>query len=1051
MSDFDKRFPPVPPVPPVPPPPVPPHRHYPHPKPFPHRHRKPMNHEADFAPMIMHPHIPHHFNFWCNKVIPLVYDDSLSYYEVLAKTVDYLNHVINDVKMGAINIEELAESFCELQRFVNDYFAWYQSKGLINYEIAITNDNYEKYLPDLDVAQMNTVYRFKFVEGSEQTLPDNLPDAAKPFSGAECVLFNLSNFQLKRVGNQWCEITNDDKDYSTANNYQLFITDKDIYFRENSGDSWGEWSSIFANWWSSEFENVKAWVREYVTPLVNDLSARIAAEVARATAAEQALDGKIEAETARATAAEQAETDRATAAENALSQRLVAEYERAAARENELEQAIEDETDRAEQVEGNLQTAIQQETTRATNAEGAIRTDLNAEITRATARENEISGDIADVARDLSEEIVDRQQGDENLQNNIDDVAADLASEVTRAQGAESDLAGDIANVASDLADEVARAQGAESGITQMVQNGYIPNAGNSLTGTTTVIDRSSLTLRSFNTTLSTGMNGAPNSYIQLQPSMITVDSNAGSGNEGISGKIQIDTSRVDISHGNAGGYVGFKVGSSTTASDNTTLYLYGRNGNPSVVMHGSNSSGSFDFTQSPTGFNVTGMGGNSYYVANLAYNSANIAASNYGCFNISATQTTITQGTASVTATPTGCKIYLTNGTAYLHKAGESESIPNAPYELVRKADIAGLAPSSALQGYIPNAGNNDINIDFTLLRGQITLRTDANDTAPQIHIDGDGVDITGDNENTWINIGQTDTDDVEIHAEDGAVKFVTDNIMLQAADTDVTIGGDTDIKVYAGDTHDLTIESTNYTEIKGETGVIINAPNATIPALYFSTDYDVNWFNAPATLNVHGSSISEWNTFVDEVFSYNGGVTKFVFDIANKTINVAANTEITNSFSDTDFDNVLRFVNCTFNITNGNAIIGVEGGHIEFENCRFVAPSYVNNKVSVSGYAYAVFKNCTFENVDVECRTTETTSVFIAENCYCSHTLFLEPNTNPTAPFKIVNSYFDSNTFTIPTGETAINAIVTGCRFGTGATLTEIRYHWGNTNIGD
>lgn len=37
------------------------------------------------------------FKFWCNKVLPLVYDDSLSYYEVLCKVVDYLNHLIEDV------------------------------------------------------------------------------------------------------------------------------------------------------------------------------------------------------------------------------------------------------------------------------------------------------------------------------------------------------------------------------------------------------------------------------------------------------------------------------------------------------------------------------------------------------------------------------------------------------------------------------------------------------------------------------------------------------------------------------------------------------------------------------------------------------------------------------------------------------------------------------------------------------------------------------------------------------------------------------------------
>ena len=34
------------------------------------------------------------FKFWSQKVLPLVYDDSLSYYEVLAKVVEYLNDMI---------------------------------------------------------------------------------------------------------------------------------------------------------------------------------------------------------------------------------------------------------------------------------------------------------------------------------------------------------------------------------------------------------------------------------------------------------------------------------------------------------------------------------------------------------------------------------------------------------------------------------------------------------------------------------------------------------------------------------------------------------------------------------------------------------------------------------------------------------------------------------------------------------------------------------------------------------------------------------------------
>lgn len=35
------------------------------------------------------------FHFWSQKVIPLVYDESLSYYEVLGKVVEKLNELID--------------------------------------------------------------------------------------------------------------------------------------------------------------------------------------------------------------------------------------------------------------------------------------------------------------------------------------------------------------------------------------------------------------------------------------------------------------------------------------------------------------------------------------------------------------------------------------------------------------------------------------------------------------------------------------------------------------------------------------------------------------------------------------------------------------------------------------------------------------------------------------------------------------------------------------------------------------------------------------------
>ena len=58
------------------------------------------------------------FRFWCQKVLPLVYDDALSYYEVLGKMVQYLNDVIDDVNADTSNVNTLYQAFLELQAYV---------------------------------------------------------------------------------------------------------------------------------------------------------------------------------------------------------------------------------------------------------------------------------------------------------------------------------------------------------------------------------------------------------------------------------------------------------------------------------------------------------------------------------------------------------------------------------------------------------------------------------------------------------------------------------------------------------------------------------------------------------------------------------------------------------------------------------------------------------------------------------------------------------------------------------------------------------------------
>lgn len=62
------------------------------------------------------------FRFWCQKVLPLVYDDSLSYYELLCKVVDYINNIIDDLSATEDNVASLLDAYNQLQDYVNNYF-----------------------------------------------------------------------------------------------------------------------------------------------------------------------------------------------------------------------------------------------------------------------------------------------------------------------------------------------------------------------------------------------------------------------------------------------------------------------------------------------------------------------------------------------------------------------------------------------------------------------------------------------------------------------------------------------------------------------------------------------------------------------------------------------------------------------------------------------------------------------------------------------------------------------------------------------------------------
>ena len=96
---------------------------------------------ADFTPSLQPYNKTGGFRFWCQKVLPLVYDDSLSYYELLCKVADFLNNLIQNTDGLYEDIKELQQAYQQLQDYVNNYFDNLDVQEEINNKLdSLVND-----------------------------------------------------------------------------------------------------------------------------------------------------------------------------------------------------------------------------------------------------------------------------------------------------------------------------------------------------------------------------------------------------------------------------------------------------------------------------------------------------------------------------------------------------------------------------------------------------------------------------------------------------------------------------------------------------------------------------------------------------------------------------------------------------------------------------------------------------------------------------------------------------------------------------------------------
>lgn len=77
---------------------------------------------ANFKPDLTEKQDLKPFRYWCYKILPIVYDDSLSYYELLAKLVDCINKTMEDTENVVTDITNLNTAFGQLEDYVNHYF-----------------------------------------------------------------------------------------------------------------------------------------------------------------------------------------------------------------------------------------------------------------------------------------------------------------------------------------------------------------------------------------------------------------------------------------------------------------------------------------------------------------------------------------------------------------------------------------------------------------------------------------------------------------------------------------------------------------------------------------------------------------------------------------------------------------------------------------------------------------------------------------------------------------------------------------------------------------
>lgn len=92
--------------------------------------------------------------FWCFKVLPLVYDDSLSYLEILCKMKEKLNEMIAELGEFNEHLKEMQEAINQIQQWIDSFDTsviskWINEHLMSMFFVEINDDGYFViYIPE---------------------------------------------------------------------------------------------------------------------------------------------------------------------------------------------------------------------------------------------------------------------------------------------------------------------------------------------------------------------------------------------------------------------------------------------------------------------------------------------------------------------------------------------------------------------------------------------------------------------------------------------------------------------------------------------------------------------------------------------------------------------------------------------------------------------------------------------------------------------------------------------------------------------------------------